>query len=73
VLDSNPAAERAHLWLAAAYAQAGRGDDAEWEMEQVLAEDPEISLEGIQDSYPFTNPDDLQHLVDGLRKAGLPQ
>ncbi len=73
VLESNPAAERAHLWLAAAYAQAKRGDDAEWEMEQVLTANPDISLERVRGSYPFTNPADLDHLVVGLRKAGLPR
>jgi len=73
VLESNPATERAHLWLAAAYAQVGRGDDAEWEMEQVLSADPDVSEERIRDSYPFTDPVDLAHLVDGLRKAGLSQ
>jgi len=36
VLASNPTVERAHLWLAAAHAQGGMQDDAEWEAEQVL-------------------------------------
>jgi adenylate cyclase len=71
VLESNPSAERAHLWLAAAYAQAGRSDDAHWEVEQVLAADPAVSLERVRHLYPFTNPADLTHFVEGLRKAGL--
>jgi adenylate cyclase len=73
VLESNPAAERAHLWLAAAYAQAGRSDDARWEVEQVLAADPGVSLHQLRQSYPFTNPADLEHFLDGLRNAGLSQ
>jgi adenylate cyclase len=71
VLESNPAAERVHLWLAAAYAQAGRDEDAQWELEQVLVEDPGISLDEVRRSYPFTDPADLEHLVRALRKAGL--
>ncbi len=71
VRDSNPAADRAHLRLAAAYAQAGCGDDAARELEQVLAANPALSLEAIRDAYPFTNPADLQHLADGRRQAGL--
>ena len=71
VLESNPAAERAHLWLAAAYAQAGRSDDAEWEVEQVYAADPDFSLERIRHVYPFSNPADLEHFLAGLSKAGI--
>ena len=71
VLESNPSAGRARLWLAAAYAQVGRGEDAQWEMEQVLAETPDLSLERVRQTYPFTNASDLANLVDGLHKAGL--
>ena len=71
VLESNPATERAHLWLAAAYAQVGREDDAEWEMEQVLATNPDVSVDRMRQLYSFTDPNDLAHLVDGLHKAGL--
>ena len=71
VIESNPAAERAHLWLAAAYAQVGRVDDAEWEMEQIQAANPDVSLKRVRNTYPFTNSADLAHLVEGLRKAGL--
>lgn len=71
VLESNPAAERAHLWLAASYAQADRAEDAEWEVEQVIAENPDFSSERIRDSYPFQDPEDLARFVDGLHKAGL--
>jgi adenylate cyclase len=73
VLESNPSAERAHLWLAAAYAQAGRSDDAHWEMEQVRAADPGVSLERVRHLYPFTDPADLEQFLEGLRKAGLSQ
>lgn len=72
VLASNPAVERAHLWLAAAYAQAGMKDDAEWEVEQVLTTNPQLSMERIRSSYPFTNSSDLEHFVAGLIKAGIP-
>ena len=73
VLSSNPAVERAHLWLAAAYAQAGMSDDAEWEIEQVLATNPNLSLEQIRSSYPFMNTSDLDHFMAGLTEAGVPR
>ena len=73
VLASNPAAERAHLWLAAAYAQAGLIDDAEWEVQQLLTANPEISVARIVSAYPFTQSVDREHFVAGLLKAGIPQ
>jgi adenylate cyclase len=71
VLSSNPGAERAHLWLAAALGQAGRLDDAGWEVEQVLTSNPQFSMTALAQAYPFRRPADLAHLVDGLHKAGL--
>lgn len=71
VLASNPAVERAHLWLAAAYAQAGMKDDAEWEIQQVLAANPKLSMELIRSLYPFMNTSDLEHFLAGLTKAGI--
>lgn len=71
VLESNPAAERVHLWMAAAYAQTGRKDAAAWEIDQARASNADLSLDRIRHAYPFKNPSDLEHLVAGLRKAGL--
>ena len=73
VLATNPAVERAHLWLAAAYAQLGMNDDAEWEIEQVLTTNPGLSLEQIRSSYPFMDTSDLDHFIAGLAGAGAPQ
>ena len=72
VLETNPAVERVHLWLAAAYAQAGMREDAEWEVEQVLTTNPQLSLEQVRSSYPFMNSSDLNHFVTGLIDAGVP-
>jgi len=72
-LASNPASERLHVWLAAAYAQAGRDEDAGWEVEQVLAANPEFSLQRIREAFPFQDPADLEHLLTALRKAGFTQ
>jgi len=44
-LASNPASERLHVWLAAAYAQAGISDEAEWQADQILTLNPEFSIE----------------------------
>ncbi|MCP4409079.1 MAG: hypothetical protein GY807_15245 [Gammaproteobacteria bacterium] len=70
-LASNPASEHLHVWQAAAYAQAGDIDEAEWEADQVLTLNPEFSLAHMQEAFPFSNPQDLEHFLEELRKAGL--
>ena len=72
-LESNPSSERMRVWLAAAYAQDGREDDAMWEAEQVLALNPDFSLQRIQQAFPFKDPADIERLLEGLRIAGITQ
>ena len=72
-LGTNPSSERMRVWLAAAYAQAGREEDAKWEAEQVLALNPDFSLQRIQQAFPFKDPADIERFLDGLRIAGIKQ
>lgn len=71
ILESNPGAERVHVWLAAALAQAGRIDDAQWETEQVLTTNPDFTLKRAREVYPFRHATDMERLISGLRKAGF--
>ncbi len=70
-------------FLAACYAQLGRDEQARAAAAEVLesaktelaiplGEDPERWRAYWARAFPFQNPDDLEHLLDGLRKAGLP-
>ena len=70
-LETRPRSERIHLWLAASYAKKGRIEDAEWEIEQILMHNPEFSYQRLHEIFPFKDPADLDHFLDGLRKAGL--
>lgn len=70
-LESNPTSARSHMWLAAAYAQRGNLDEAEWEREQTYALDPAFSVDHIQRAPPYGNPTDVEHIVTGLKKAGF--
>lgn len=70
-IASNPASQRLHVWLAAAYAQAGDTGSAEWEVDQILTLDPQFSLKRIEGTFPFKDPADRERVLKGLRKAGL--
>ncbi len=70
-IAKNPSAERLHVWLAASLAHAGRIEDAKWEAEQVLAQNPNFSLAAVAKVFPFKNKADADHFLEGLRKAGF--
>jgi adenylate cyclase len=59
------------MFLAASYAQAGRLEDAEWEVAELLTLDPGFTLEHVHEVVPFRDREPLGRLLDGLRKAGL--
>jgi adenylate cyclase len=63
-----------HAFLAATYAQLGQLEDAYGEAAEVLRLNPKYSIDGTQKRVSiFKRGEDLEHLVDGLRKAGLPE
>jgi adenylate cyclase len=62
-----------HISLAAAYSLAGREEEARSEAEEVLRIHPKFSLDYQAKILPFKNKRDLEHFVDALRKAGLPE
>jgi TolB-like protein/DNA-binding winged helix-turn-helix (wHTH) protein len=70
-LSSNPASERMRVWLAAALAQSGDLDEARWESEQIMAANPGFSVQRMAEAFPFKDPADRDHFLDGLRLAGL--
>ena len=70
-LSSYPASERMRVWLAAALAQSGNIDEAKWEGEQIMADNPHFSIDRMTQSFPFNNPADLDIFISGLQKAGL--
>ncbi|MCB1753157.1 MAG: tetratricopeptide repeat protein [Gammaproteobacteria bacterium] len=72
-LGTNPSSERMRAWLAAAYAQAGRTEDARWEAEQLLALNPEFSLQRIRQAFPFRGAQEIERFLHGLRVAGITQ
>ena len=59
--------------IAAAHAQAGRLDEARAIMDKFRQAAPGATVSGLAVGQPYKEPTDLQHLLDGLRKAGLPE
>ena len=72
-LDRNPNNTWARLLLAASYVAAGRMADAEWQVAELLVADPEMTLDRVPNLIPYKNPADLEPLLGGLRRAGLPE
>ena len=60
-------------YLAASYAQLGRDEEAQAEVDKVLALDPEFSSARWAETLPYKNQTDRDHFLDGMRKAGLPE
>lgn len=61
-----------HIYLAAVYARMGKINEAKWEAEQVLALDPEFSLDYWARTQPYVSRARLEKMVTDLRSAGLP-
>ncbi len=72
-LEHNANAPLPRLFLAAAYIRLGRQDDAEWEIDQAMILYPNTKLPQIAATLPLTNRDQINAILDDLRKAGVPE
>jgi adenylate cyclase len=61
-----------YRWRAAALGQLGRVHEGRRALEQAIAIAPEIFDRFVRKGVVWMNPDDRAHMVEGLRKAGLP-
>ena len=71
-LDQWPKNKFAYMGLAATYTNLGREEDARVAAAKVLKLDPNFSLKYYATMFPFKNQADREHLINALRKAGLP-
>jgi adenylate cyclase len=62
-----------YAFLAATHAQLGQFDQAKLALNQLLRTNPGITIERTTLSLPYNELRDVEHLADGLRKAGLPE
>jgi adenylate cyclase len=69
-LANNPTDAQALRWRAAALGQLGRVDEARKALSETLAKSPEAFERYTRQRPPWYRPDDYEHMLDGLRKAG---
>jgi protein involved in temperature-dependent protein secretion len=71
-VEVNPSFQNARIWLAAAYAAAGRIEDAQWQSSEILALNPDFSSSHSLWAFPIRDPAYSDRFLRDLRRAGLP-
>ena len=72
-LRRNPNSSEAHVLLAAVYGKLGRENEAQAALAEFLEPRPYYTLRHYAQGEFYKNPEDLDYVLDGLRKAGLPE
>jgi adenylate cyclase len=72
-LDRNPAIDRNQLHMAVVNAELGLLDEAAWSVEEALAISPNISLRKERREAFYLRESDLDHYIEALTKAGVPE
>ncbi|HEX4210321.1 MAG TPA: hypothetical protein VHY56_08010, partial [Candidatus Binataceae bacterium] len=62
-----------HRWLAAALGQLGRTGEAREALDKAIATAPGAFDMFVRHRVPWMRPEDHAHMLEGLRKAGLPK
>jgi DNA-binding winged helix-turn-helix (wHTH) protein/tetratricopeptide (TPR) repeat protein len=68
-LDRNPTHSRARIWLVASLAQADALDDARWELDELLAQNPDFSFERTAFGLPQKDPEVLSRFFRALGRV----
>ena len=61
---------RGYVWLAAALGQLGHIEDAREALHRAATISPPKSLDMLRIRAPWARPQDYEHMLEGLRKAG---
>jgi adenylate cyclase len=69
----SPETDTSRVLLAASLGQMGLIDEAREAWGELLRVNPAYSLEQRRNVLPYKNPTDFERIVEGLRKAGLPE
>jgi adenylate cyclase len=71
VIQANSHYLEGHVSLACTYSQMGRGSDAEAAASEVLKQAPDFSVQDYAKTLPYKEKNDLNCVIEALRKAGL--
>jgi adenylate cyclase len=69
-LRAYPSFSLPRRWLAAALGQLGRTEEAKEALEKAITVAPDSFHMYVRNRVPWTRPEDHEHMLDGLRKAG---
>jgi tetratricopeptide (TPR) repeat protein len=67
-----PDTDVSRVLLASCYGHLGRFEEAKANWQEALRFNPDYSLEHKRRILPYRTSADFEHIVEGLRKAGLP-
>lgn len=70
--ERNPTAIFIRYWLAAAYTEAGRQDDADWQIEEMKVLGVQSTVKELVERSLLHHPPYVERFAAGLRKAGIP-
>jgi adenylate cyclase len=70
---TRPRSGASRILLATCYGQLGRVEEARQAWREALRVNPAYSLDQRRKVLPYKKPEDFEKLVEGLRKAGLPE
>jgi len=70
-LVRKPESDISRVLLAAVHGHMGNVEEGRAEWAEALRINPDYSLEHRRKTLPYKNPADFEHILDGLRKAGV--
>jgi TolB-like protein/Tfp pilus assembly protein PilF len=62
-----------HIFLASLYAELDRMEEAKFHAKAALEIKSDSSIQWMRRSQPFKNPEDMERMVAGMRKAAFPE
>ena len=72
-IREHPEYPSTYRWLAAALGQVGRIEEAKEALEKAIAVAPAAFEMYVRQRVPWHRAEDYAHMLDGLRKAGMPE
>ena len=63
----------AHAFLTSALVHLGRNEEAQQALSGLKQRQPGVTITFVREHLPTLNAEYMDHLIDGLRRAGLPE